>query len=96
MEPTTEKGVFMVYNETSKAYRVYILALRKIMIRRNVKFEEESALKKSLECALTILQEEEQQAPKQEAQPSPQTTTILIDEQAEQHKNEGACSWRRE
>jgi hypothetical protein len=29
LEPTTEKGIFVGYNETSKAYHIYILSLRK-------------------------------------------------------------------
>ena len=49
LELTLEKGIFMGYNETSKAYRVYIPTHRKIVIRRDVKFEEDKALRKSLE-----------------------------------------------
>jgi hypothetical protein len=47
LEPTAEKGIFVGYSETSKAYRIYILALRKIMLRRDVRFEEEKAFVKS-------------------------------------------------
>jgi hypothetical protein len=34
---TAEKGIFVGYSETSKAYRVYIPALRKTVVRRDVK-----------------------------------------------------------
>jgi hypothetical protein len=47
LEATAEKGIFVGYSETSKAYRVYILALRKTVVRRDVKFEEDRALRKA-------------------------------------------------
>jgi hypothetical protein len=46
LEATTEKGIFVGYNETSKAYKVYILSLRKTLVRRDVKFEEDKASRK--------------------------------------------------
>jgi len=39
-ESTTEKGIFVGYSEISKAYRIYIPALRSVVVRRDVKFEE--------------------------------------------------------
>jgi len=47
LEPTAEKGIFVGYSETSKAYRIYIPALRKTVLRRDVRFEEEKAVVKS-------------------------------------------------
>lgn len=47
LEPTMEKGIFMGYNETSKAYGVYIPTLMKTLTKRAMKFEEERALRKS-------------------------------------------------
>jgi hypothetical protein len=41
LEPFNSKGLFVGYNETSKAYRVYIPKQRKIVVCRDVKFEEE-------------------------------------------------------
>jgi hypothetical protein len=70
LEPTAVKGIFVGYSETSKAYRVYVSALRTV-IRRDVRFEEGRALRKSLEREQTAAKDEEQQAPKQEAQPAP-------------------------
>eukprot|EP00253_Pinus_taeda_P025394 PITA_25394 len=49
LEPTVDKGIFVGYSETSKAYRIYILAQRKVVVRRDVKFEEERAFKRSRE-----------------------------------------------
>ena len=47
MEPTTEKGIFVGYSETSKAYRLYIPGYRTVVVRRDVKFEEDRAFRKS-------------------------------------------------
>jgi hypothetical protein len=49
MEPTTEKGIFVGYSEISKAYRIYIPALRRVVVRRDVKFEEQKAYERSRE-----------------------------------------------
>ena len=46
LEPTAEKGIFVGYSGTSKAYRIYISALRKTVLRRDVRFEEERAVVK--------------------------------------------------
>ena len=33
LEPTAEKGVFVGYSETSKAFRIYIPAQRRVVVR---------------------------------------------------------------
>lgn len=47
LEPTTEKGIFVGYSETSKAYRINIPSLRKVVARRHVRLEEERAFRRS-------------------------------------------------
>jgi reverse transcriptase-like protein len=47
LEPTAEKGIFVGYSETSKAYRIYIPALRKTVLRWDVRFEEDKAFRRS-------------------------------------------------
>ena len=49
LEPTAEKGIFVGYDETSKAFRIYLPSQRKVVVRRDVKFEEEQAFRKSRE-----------------------------------------------
>eukprot|EP00253_Pinus_taeda_P012573 PITA_12573 len=49
LEPTTKKGIFVGYSETSKAFRIYIPAQRKVVVRRDVKFEEDRAFRTSQE-----------------------------------------------
>jgi len=47
MEPTAKRGIFVGYNETSKAFRIYLPSLRKIVLRRDVRFEEDEGFRKS-------------------------------------------------
>ena len=49
MDPIAKKGIFVGYNDTSKAFRIYITALRRVVLRRDVKFEEEKAYRRSRE-----------------------------------------------
>jgi hypothetical protein len=52
LDPTTEKGVLVGYSEVSKAYqiyRIYIPALRRVVVRRDVRFKEDGACRRSLE-----------------------------------------------
>jgi hypothetical protein len=61
LEPTAEKGIFVGYSETSKAYQIYIPASRRVVVRQDVKFEEERAFRRSQE-----LDEREPQSPQQQ------------------------------
>jgi hypothetical protein len=47
LEPMVERGIFVGYNETSKAFRIYLPSLRKTVLRRDVRFEEDGAFRKS-------------------------------------------------
>jgi hypothetical protein len=47
LEPTTKRGIFVGYSETSKAFRIYFPSLRKIVLRRDVRFEEDRAFRNS-------------------------------------------------
>ena len=44
---TTERGYFVGYSETSKAYRIFILGTRIIIVRRDVKSMEDKAFRRS-------------------------------------------------
>jgi hypothetical protein len=39
-DPTTKKGILVGYSGVSKAYRIYIQALRRVVVRRDVRFED--------------------------------------------------------
>eukprot|EP00253_Pinus_taeda_P013514 PITA_13514 len=47
LEPTAEKGIFVGYSETSKAFRIDIPAQRRVVVRRDVKFKEDKAFRRS-------------------------------------------------
>jgi hypothetical protein len=49
--PTAQQGILVGYSEVSKAYRIYILPLRKVVVRRYVRFEEDRAFSRSLELS---------------------------------------------
>jgi hypothetical protein len=65
LEPSRQKGIFVGYNETSKAYRIFIPVQQKKVVSRDVKFEENLASRKSRETS-AVTKDEEQQAPKDE------------------------------
>jgi hypothetical protein len=71
LEHVDGKGLFVGCNETSKAYRVYILEQRKIVVSKDVKFEEDFASKKSHEPTL-VTEDEDREASKVEPR-SPQS-----------------------
>ena len=62
MEPSREKGTFVGYNETSKAFRIYVLGERHVEVSQEVNFHEEETFKwsKEIECDPDI---EEVEAP---------------------------------
>jgi hypothetical protein len=47
LETMKEKGIFVGYSETSKAFCIYIPSFRKIVLRRDVRFEEDGPFRKS-------------------------------------------------
>ena len=49
LDPSREKGLLVGYSEISKAYRVYILAHRRIIVSRDVQFDEDRALRRSMD-----------------------------------------------
>jgi hypothetical protein len=49
LDPTTERGMLVGYSEVAKVYRIYIPTLRRVVVRRDVRFEEGRAFGRSLE-----------------------------------------------
>ena len=54
LELTAEVGIFVGYTDTPHNYHVYFLDSRKTVVRRDVKFQEEKAMKCSLERELNL------------------------------------------
>ena len=63
LEPTAERGIFVGYDETSKAFHVYFPTLRKVLVSGEVRSEEEQDYRKSRES----MQGEQQVLTPQEA-----------------------------
>ena len=49
LDPSREKGLLVGYCEILKEYRVYIPAHRRIIVSRDVQFDEDRALQRSLD-----------------------------------------------
>ena len=45
------KGLLVGYSETSKAYRVYIPARKRIIVSRDVQFDDDKALRRSMDLS---------------------------------------------
>ena len=59
LEATGERSIFVGYDETSKAFRIYLPTQRKVVVRREVRYEEERAFKRSRDSEI----EEQQSTP---------------------------------
>ena len=68
LEPTAEVGIFVGYTDTPHNYRVYFPDSGKTVVRRDIKFQEEKAMKCSLERELHLHADEELLVPKDELQ----------------------------
>ena len=66
LKPTPEVGVFLGYAETPHNYRVYFPDSRKTVVRWDIKFHEEKAMKCSLEREPHLHADEELLVPKDE------------------------------
>jgi hypothetical protein len=64
LEPSGKKGIFVGYNDTSKAYNIYVPGQQKIEISKDVTFDEKIAFKKSIEDPIDSNDEEEYEAPR--------------------------------
>jgi hypothetical protein len=53
LDPTAQQGILVGYSEVSKSYRIYIPSLRRVVVSRDVKFEEGRAFQRSLESRVS-------------------------------------------
>lgn len=66
LEPSSKRGIFVQYSETSKAYRFYIPGQQKIVVKMDVKFEDGRTFRRSHGADPTMLENREREAPKGE------------------------------
>jgi hypothetical protein len=74
LDPSGKKGIFVGYCEVSKAFKIYISGHHHIEISRDVTFDEDAALKKSIRCQLEKLHEEEPVIPSTTMREVPRAT----------------------
>ena len=55
LEPTTELGILVGYTDTPHNYRVYLPTSQRTVVHRDLKFDEQKAMRVSLEKVLQIL-----------------------------------------
>jgi len=60
MDPITVKGILVGYNEVSKAYKIYVPSCRKVIVCRDVQFEEECVLRRSRDLPTSVENQQEQ------------------------------------
>ena len=70
MDPSGKKGIFVGYCEVSKASRIYISGFHHIEISRDVTFDEETNIKKSIRCHLEEVHEEDVPPRRKKYEPS--------------------------
>jgi hypothetical protein len=61
LDPTTQQGILVGYSEVSKAYQIYIPSLRRVVVSRDVRFEEGRDFQRSLESRVSV--EDDAEAP---------------------------------
>jgi hypothetical protein len=77
LDPSGRKGTFVGYNESSKAYRIYIHGQRQIKVRKDVTFEEEVAFRRSRGSHMEIDSERhEEMVPSPSNPPAVQRETV--------------------
>ena len=81
MEPSGNKGVFVGYSETSKAYRIYIPGTRLIEVSRDVTFYEDSSFRWSRE--FPIVEEEDVEITTAEKS-DPESSSLDIQREADE------------
>ena len=57
LDQTVERGYFVGYSETSKAYRIFIPGTKRIIVRHDVKFMEDKAFKRSRDFLVDVQSE---------------------------------------
>jgi hypothetical protein len=78
LEPTAQQGILVGYSEVSKAYRIYIPPFRRVVVSKDVRFEEDRAFARSPESR--VGDEDDAELPvvvSEGAQPQISSTLVL-------------------
>jgi hypothetical protein len=79
LDPSGRKGTFVGYNESLKAYHIYIPGQRQIEVSRDVTFEEEISFRRSRESHMEIESEKDETTPSPRSKIQRETVTDPID-----------------
>jgi len=69
LDPKTELGILVGYTDTPHNYRVFLPASQRTVVRMDLKFDEQRAMRVSLERELKLHGDEELLVPKEEEPP---------------------------
>ena len=65
LDPTVELGILVRYTDTPHNYRVFLPISQRTVVRRDLKFDEQKAMRVSLEREFKLHAEEELSVPKE-------------------------------
>jgi hypothetical protein len=54
IDPIAQQGILVGYSEVSKAYHIYIPPVRRVVVRKDVIFEEDRVFQRSLELRVSV------------------------------------------
>ena len=66
LDPTVELGILVGYTDTPHNYWVYLPTSKRTVVRKDLKFDEQKAMRLLLEMELKLHAEEEHSVPKEE------------------------------
>jgi len=66
LDPTAELGILVGYTDTPHNYRVFLLTSQRIVVHRDLKFDEQKSMRVLLETELNLHAEGELSVPKEE------------------------------
>jgi len=98
LEPSIELGIFWGYIDTPHKYRMYFPTSRRTVVRRDIKFDEQKAMRVSLERELQIQAVDELLVPKKEEsqtdveQPHAEVPGVETSTQAESSRDGRKCT----
>jgi len=99
LDPTVELGILVVYIDTPHNYHVFLHASQRTVVRKDLMFDEQRAMRVSLERELKLHGDEELLVPKEEEpcddvdQPHVEDLVVETTTPEESSRDERKCSW---
>jgi len=100
LDPTAELGILVGYTDTPHNYRVFLPASKRTVVHRDLKFDEQRAMRVSLEREVMLhgddeelLVPKEEEPPDDEDQPHVEIPVVEITTNGESSRDGRKCSW---